>query len=279
MNWLREHLKNALTYAPTDLLEIVTNYSVLRKDAGRLLPPESVTGSKTVLYERAHRLVIDAVRGTATPPGAPDPGNPETPPPSEPPPILFLEFGVFEGNSIRRWAGLNTHPDSRFVGFDSFEGLPIPWRQRPAGHFSTNGQPPAIDDPRVGFVKGWFHQTVPAALDDLGLLPQTTATREGAAEAVPDTKTAPETPTIPGAGVVVHIDADLYTSALFLLTELHRRLDRYHVLFDDYAAGEARALHAYLTAYGAAFEPLVGRKRRPRSRVPNQAFGLLTTCR
>lgn len=99
----REHLKNMATYAPTELLEIVTNYSVLRQDGGRLLPPESVIGSKTVLYERVHRLVVGEQNDR---------------------PILFLEFGVYEGNSIRRWAGLTTHPESRFVRFDSFEGLP-----------------------------------------------------------------------------------------------------------------------------------------------------------
>ena len=78
---------------------------------------------------------------------------------------------------------------------------------------------------------------------------------------------------------MIHIDADLYTSAIFLLTQLHPHFDRYHVLFDDYAAGEARALDAYLTAHGATFEPLLGRKRHPRAFVPNQVFGRLTTNR
>ena len=29
------------------------------------------------------------------------------------------------------------------------------------GLFSTNGQPPQIDDPRVKFFKGWFEETLP----------------------------------------------------------------------------------------------------------------------
>jgi hypothetical protein len=42
-------------------------------------------------------------------------------------PIDFLEFGVFRGDSLFKWAQLNTATDSRFIGFDSFEGLPEVW--------------------------------------------------------------------------------------------------------------------------------------------------------
>src|ERR1700732_3758013 len=37
--------------------------------------------------------------------------------------VDYLEFGVFEGESMKWWTGLNTHKGSRFFGFDSFEGL------------------------------------------------------------------------------------------------------------------------------------------------------------
>jgi O-methyltransferase len=77
-------------------------------------------------------------------------------------PVDYLEFGVFQGDSIRLWVNLNTHKDSRFFGFDSFEGLPVEWRAgQEKGHFDVHGLTPRIDDQRVNFVKGWFENTIP----------------------------------------------------------------------------------------------------------------------
>jgi methyltransferase family protein len=74
---------------------------------------------------------------------------------------LYLEFGVFEGRSLRWWSSHLTQPGARLVGFDSFEGLPENWRPGiDAGHFQT-GQPPEIDDSRVSFEVGWFDDTLP----------------------------------------------------------------------------------------------------------------------
>ena len=38
--------------------------------------------------------------------------------------ITFLEFGVFEGESIKYWSKLNTNQGSTLTGFDLFTGLP-----------------------------------------------------------------------------------------------------------------------------------------------------------
>ena len=35
-------------------------------------------------------------------------------------PINYLEFGVYTGESLRKWTALSNNTDSRFYGFDSF---------------------------------------------------------------------------------------------------------------------------------------------------------------
>ena len=74
--------------------------------------------------------------------------------------INYLEFGVHQGESIRWWVEQNGDPESRFHGFDSFEGLPEDWRSDfRKGHFSTDGKTPDIADERCSFQVGWFHET------------------------------------------------------------------------------------------------------------------------
>jgi hypothetical protein len=87
-------------------------------------------------------------------------------------PVTYLEFGVHEGQSMRYFAERLGHADTRLHGFDSFEGLPEDWDDRnPKGTFSTGGQAPAIDDPRVTFHVGWFDDTLPGfSLDRRGPL-------------------------------------------------------------------------------------------------------------
>jgi hypothetical protein len=55
--------------------------------------------------------------------------------------VLYLEFGVHHGASIRYWSHLLRNPKSRLHGFDSFHGLPHDWtlEGHERGYFSTNG--------------------------------------------------------------------------------------------------------------------------------------------
>jgi hypothetical protein len=81
--------------------------------------------------------------------------------------IDYLEFGVFEGESIQWWTRLNTHTNSRFFGFDSFEGLPQDWHgKKGKGYFDVCGRLPQVEDPRIKFVKGWFENTLPIFIRD-----------------------------------------------------------------------------------------------------------------
>jgi hypothetical protein len=76
--------------------------------------------------------------------------------------VLYLEFGVYKGDSIKYWSSLLKHPEAMLHGFDSFEGLPQDWHGDLAkGFFSTGGEVPNIADRRVRFVKGWFSETLP----------------------------------------------------------------------------------------------------------------------
>jgi hypothetical protein len=78
--------------------------------------------------------------------------------------VLYLEFGVARGSSIRQWSELLRNPHSSLHGFDSFLGLPHDWslEGHERGYFSTGGRPPEIDDPRVQFFVGWFEETLPS---------------------------------------------------------------------------------------------------------------------
>ena len=78
--------------------------------------------------------------------------------------VLYLEFGVATGSSMRYWSNLLGSPQSHLHGFDSFWGLPHDWslEGHPRGYFSTEGAVPKIDDGRVEFFPGLFEETLPS---------------------------------------------------------------------------------------------------------------------
>lgn len=139
-------------------------------------------------------------------------------------PIQYLEFGVYKGDSIREWAGLNHSTKTMFFGFDSFFGLPEDWTYTvKRGEFDLGGNVPILDDSRVKLVKGLFRESLHSFLK--------TFERK--------------------YRMVIHLDADLFSSTLYVLTQLDPFLQIGDVLmFDEFnvVRGEFRAFNAYREA-------------------------------
>ena len=162
----------------------------------------------------------------------------------------WAEFGVFEGSSMRVLASAaasrasavsdGTTIPSAIYGFDSFRGFPpvetdgrIDWLTR---RFDLGGTAPPAP-PGVEFVAGWFSDTLPAFLlrDDV---------RGHRAS-------------------LVHVDCDLRSSALYVLSELSSAGaigQGTVVVFDEllhypgYEHNEFRALWEWANAFDAEWE-------------------------
>jgi hypothetical protein len=142
--------------------------------------------------------------------------------------VAYLEFGVFQGASLRYWSNALTHPGTSLHGFDSFEGLPEDWDDgpNPKGTFDVGGAIPEIGDSRVRFFKGWFDKVLP-------------------------------TYELPRHDVlVITLDADLYSSTLVVLRHLRPFIKPgTFIYFDDMARPdhEPRALKDFLMESGLSF--------------------------
>jgi hypothetical protein len=145
--------------------------------------------------------------------------------------ILLLEFGVYKGDSISAFARMNDNLASRFVGFDTFTGLPEDWVPGcPKGYFSTDGSAPVITDDRISFVKGLFSDTL------VDFIAQTPAMRD------------------PAITKVIHLDADLYSSTLFVLAQLWRDVPNCFFIFDEFTGYEALAFRDFVRSHGVEVE-------------------------
>ena len=117
---------------------------------------------------------------------------------------LFLEFGVYKGESINYISTLK--PYTTIYGFDSFEGLPEDWRPDiKKGCFDLRGNMPFVNG-NVKLIKGWFEDTLPDFLkshkEDVSFL---------------------------------HVDSDIYSSAKTILSCLKNRIHTGTVIvFDEY---------------------------------------------
>jgi hypothetical protein len=165
--------------------------------------PMDCSGDRTTLYERILRSeILDA-------------------------PVDYLEFGVYQGASLRWWCEHIACPEARFYGFDCFEGLPEAWGLVEKGTFDTGRQVPQIDDRRVEFVVGLFQDTIAPFLQRAPLRRRK----------------------------IIHMDADLYSSTLYVLALLSPCLEPGDiVIFDEFgsirmAQHEFRAFEDFTSAF------------------------------
>jgi len=122
--------------------------------------------------------------------------------------IFYIEFGVAGGKSFLWWINNINTKNSRFVGFDTFTGLPEDWGYFKKGDMSANDLFPDVNnDDRCQFIKGIFQETVPPFQKEFK-----TELRK-----------------------VVHMDADIYNSTLFALTMMGPYLKKDDILiFDEF---------------------------------------------
>jgi O-methyltransferase len=147
--------------------------------------------------------------------------------------ILYLEFGVFKGESIKYFANINSNSDSIFIGFDTFTGLPNDWltftRTVKSNTFDTGGEIPQLEDPRINFYKGLFQDTLPIFLNEYKS----------------------------GKQLVIHNDSDLYSATLFMLTYANKIITPGTIIiFDEFYSvlDEFRALEDYCESYMRSYE-------------------------
>jgi O-methyltransferase len=149
-------------------------------------------------------------------------------------PIDYLEFGTAGGASLRWWLERNRNPESRFQSFDTFTGLPEDWGGVRAGTFTQQGKPPDVNDARCSFHVGLFNQTLPLYLANARLNRRT----------------------------VVHVDPDLYSSTLYLLTMLAPQFKQGDILLlADFCSLRHpthvfRAFHDFVAAYNLDYSVL-----------------------
>jgi O-methyltransferase len=147
--------------------------------------------------------------------------------------ILYLEFGVAAAHSFKWWLAKNTNVDSAFYGFDTFEGLPEDWgRHFKKGDMSASL--PDIDDRRAGFYKGIFQDTLHGFIEN-------------------------NEASLKGQQKVIHMDADLFSSTIFVLSQLHPYLQKGDIIFFDefnVANHEYQAFRIFTDAFYVKLKPV-----------------------
>uniref|UniRef100_A0A6C0AZU0 Methyltransferase n=1 Tax=viral metagenome TaxID=1070528 RepID=A0A6C0AZU0_9ZZZZ len=150
---------------------------------------------------------------------------------SHKPNTLWLEFGVASGRSINY---ISQFTNDKVYGFDSFEGLPEKWRDGfDKGCFTRDGILPLVS-PNVELIKGLFNETLVNFI-------QTQNKKIS----------------------FIHMDADLYSSTIYIFDVLKDYIDKDCIIvFDelvnyegfDGENGELRAFYEFVTKNTVDYE-------------------------
>ena len=141
---------------------------------------------------------------------------------------LYLEFGVYKGESINLFANYLSQKNLKIYGFDSFEGLEEEWitdEYSPIGTFSLNKKSPKVAK-NVSLIKGKIQTTLEGFLDKKK-------------EKI----------------TFVHIDVDTYTPTKFILDKIKPYLQKGSIiLFDEFCGYPNWQLYEY-KAFTEEFNP------------------------
>lgn len=160
---------------------------------------------------------------------------------------FHLEFGVFKGKTINFCSEYK--PEQTFHGFDSFEGLPEDWslvgkhknsfsctKMLKKGHFSLKELPEVNDN--VELHKGFFDQSLEPWIED---------------NLTSDSKIA-----------WLHLDADLYSSTIYVLKMLNDYIVPGTIIrFDELVNWRTEVENVHMT----------NPKARPKAKYPNWREG------
>ena len=144
---------------------------------------------------------------------------------------LYLEFGVFKGDSINYIA--NAISPRLIYGFDSFIGLPEEWKRRkdgcstlPIGTFAVDALPEVLQNVRL--IKGWFKDTLPTFISNH-------------AEDI----------------AFINIDSDLYSAAKTILTSLNEQIVPGTIIYFDEITGWGELIDQYDTWEDGEYKALL----------------------
>ncbi len=146
--------------------------------------------------------------------------------------INYIEFGVASGSSFKWWINFNKYEGSTFAGFDTFEGLPESWGGYKKGDMSFNI--PDITDERAEFFNGLCQATFGPFLVKIGCRFSESLT-------------------------IVHLDADLFSSTIFVLSQVYRFLKKGDlILFDEFCVPnhEFLAYKIFTESFDVTLKPI-----------------------